>query len=162
MSHAGSWRAACGITIYFLAFHLEAHSVARGVTDPGVGSGALLDAFSGFVITVQITTIKRSRQLGFHSFGHGIKLKDLWHNRFQLPAAGHPFSKPEHFLRSIQKISSRFGTKPPVERPAWQRYSRCGTLRLCPACADSHVASEFSGYFRFRRGLAEIIRVTLF
>jgi hypothetical protein len=45
MSHAGSWRAACNITIHFLKVHLEARSVARGVTDPGVGSGALLAAF---------------------------------------------------------------------------------------------------------------------
>jgi hypothetical protein len=41
MSHAGSWRAACRTTIHFLPFHFEALSVARGVTDPGVGSGAL-------------------------------------------------------------------------------------------------------------------------
>ena len=41
MSHAGSWRAACSITIHFRWFHFEIYSVARGVTDPGVGSGAL-------------------------------------------------------------------------------------------------------------------------
>jgi hypothetical protein len=41
MSHAGSWRAACRTTIHFLWLHCEAHSVARGVTDPSVGSGAL-------------------------------------------------------------------------------------------------------------------------
>ena len=42
MSHAGSWRAACRTTIHLLWFHFEAPSVARGVTDPGVGSGVLL------------------------------------------------------------------------------------------------------------------------
>src|SRR5688572_6306011 len=42
MSHDGSWRAACHITIYFLWLHFETLSIARGVTDPGVGSGALL------------------------------------------------------------------------------------------------------------------------
>jgi hypothetical protein len=41
MSHAGSWRAACSLTINFLSLHFESHSIARGVTDPGVGSGAL-------------------------------------------------------------------------------------------------------------------------
>jgi hypothetical protein len=45
MSHAGSWRASCGITIHFQWFHFETPSVARGVTDPGVGSGALLARF---------------------------------------------------------------------------------------------------------------------
>ena len=45
MSHAGSWRAACNATKYVLSFHFENPSVARGVTDPSVGSGALL----GFV-----------------------------------------------------------------------------------------------------------------
>ncbi len=42
MSHAGSWRAACNPTICFPWFHLENPSVAHGVTDPGVDSGALL------------------------------------------------------------------------------------------------------------------------
>jgi hypothetical protein len=69
MSHDGSWRAACNNTIHFLWFHFETPSVARSVTDPGVGSGALLDAFSGFRITVQIATTKLWRWLGFHSFG---------------------------------------------------------------------------------------------
>src|SRR5688500_14242205 len=45
MSHDGSWRAACHITIYFLWLHFETLSIARGVTDPGVGSGALLARF---------------------------------------------------------------------------------------------------------------------
>jgi hypothetical protein len=42
MSHDGSWRAACRTTIHLLRFQSEVPSVARGVTDPGVGSGALL------------------------------------------------------------------------------------------------------------------------
>jgi hypothetical protein len=46
MSHDGSWRAACSITIHFLWFQIEAPLVARGVTAPVVGSGAL----SGFFI----------------------------------------------------------------------------------------------------------------
>jgi hypothetical protein len=41
MSHDGSWRASCRTTIHHLWFHFEAPSVARGVTDPSVGSGAL-------------------------------------------------------------------------------------------------------------------------
>jgi hypothetical protein len=75
------------MTINTLLFRFGHHESARGVTDPGVGSGALLDAFSGFRITVQIATTKQRRWLGFHSFGHDIKLKNLWHDRFQLPAA---------------------------------------------------------------------------
>ena len=46
MSHAGSWRAACSLTISISLFHFESPEVARGVTDPGVGSGALLGLFS--------------------------------------------------------------------------------------------------------------------
>ena len=41
MSHERSGRAA-SITIYVLKFHFEIREVARGVTDPAVGSGALL------------------------------------------------------------------------------------------------------------------------
>jgi hypothetical protein len=41
MSHDGSWRAACNTTNRFLPFHFGDQSVARGVTDPSVGSGAL-------------------------------------------------------------------------------------------------------------------------
>jgi hypothetical protein len=47
MSHAGSWRAACSNTIHFPWFHFETLSVARGVTDPSVGSGALLGRLGG-------------------------------------------------------------------------------------------------------------------
>jgi hypothetical protein len=42
MSHDGSWRAACSITVGILQFHFGHPEEARGVTDPGVGSGALL------------------------------------------------------------------------------------------------------------------------
>jgi hypothetical protein len=41
MSHDGSWRAACITTPHVPWLHFEAPSVARGVTDPSVGSGAL-------------------------------------------------------------------------------------------------------------------------
>ena len=47
MSHDGSWRAACRMTINTLLFRFGHHEVARGVTDPGVGSSALL---GGWVI----------------------------------------------------------------------------------------------------------------
>jgi hypothetical protein len=42
MSHDGIWRAACLNRFSIPSFHFEVHSVARGVTDVGVGSGALL------------------------------------------------------------------------------------------------------------------------
>ena len=42
MSHDGIWRAACLVTIKTTPFRFGIHKVARGVTDPGVGSGALL------------------------------------------------------------------------------------------------------------------------
>ena len=45
MSHDGSWRAACRIRISKLSFRFGHHEKARGVTDPGVGSGALLALF---------------------------------------------------------------------------------------------------------------------
>jgi hypothetical protein len=46
MSHDGTWRAACNVTTWILLFRCDHREVARGVTDPGVGSGALL-ALSG-------------------------------------------------------------------------------------------------------------------
>jgi len=46
MSHDGSWRAACLTRNWILILHFESPSVARGVTAPGVGSGALLAGFS--------------------------------------------------------------------------------------------------------------------
>jgi hypothetical protein len=46
MSHDGTWRAACNVTTWILLFRFDHREVARGVTDPGVGSGALL-ALSG-------------------------------------------------------------------------------------------------------------------
>ena len=45
MSHDGSWRAACLNRIWIRILHFEAPSVARGVTAPGVGSGALFGSF---------------------------------------------------------------------------------------------------------------------
>jgi hypothetical protein len=45
MSHDGSWRAACLIRNWILTLHFETPSVARGVTAPGVGSGALFGHF---------------------------------------------------------------------------------------------------------------------
>jgi len=45
MSHDDIWRAACLITISTARFHLETHKVARGVTDVGVGSGALFGVY---------------------------------------------------------------------------------------------------------------------
>ena len=54
MSHAGRRRAACGMTIRSLGFHSEIREIARGVTAPGVGSGALLGDFE-FSITTELT-----------------------------------------------------------------------------------------------------------
>jgi hypothetical protein len=45
MSHERSGRAACSITILGRMLHFETLSFARGVTDPLVGSGALLAGF---------------------------------------------------------------------------------------------------------------------
>src|SRR4051812_18233218 len=45
MSHAAGRRASCLTTIHILWFHFEILSEARGVTDGGVGSGALLGRF---------------------------------------------------------------------------------------------------------------------
>jgi hypothetical protein len=42
MSHDGIWRAACRIRLSIRLFHFGTHEIARGVTDVGVGSGALL------------------------------------------------------------------------------------------------------------------------
>ena len=46
MSHERSGRAACSITVLGLLLHFDVLSVARGVTDPLVGSGALLGIFA--------------------------------------------------------------------------------------------------------------------
>jgi hypothetical protein len=45
MSHDGSGHDSCLGSVDILWLHFEALSVARGVTDPGVGSGALLGLF---------------------------------------------------------------------------------------------------------------------
>src|SRR5262245_59329628 len=45
MSHDGSGRDSCRDTICIRGLHFEFPSVARGVTDPGVGSGALFGSF---------------------------------------------------------------------------------------------------------------------
>jgi hypothetical protein len=47
MSHDGIWRAACIITLRTPPFPFGTHKVARGVTDVGVGSGALLGSGAG-------------------------------------------------------------------------------------------------------------------
>ena len=74
MSHAGSWRAACSTTIRFLWFHFETHSAARGVTDPGVGSGALL----GFALvgTPLRLSIGRTRDSPQTAFSYGFTERD--------------------------------------------------------------------------------------
>ena len=58
MSHDGSWRAACLNRNWIRILHSESHSVARGVTAPGVGSGALLALFRGEDIS-DFTQLKR-------------------------------------------------------------------------------------------------------
>jgi hypothetical protein len=45
MSHAGSWRAACRVQLSSPSFRFGHREAARSVTDPGVGSGALLGRF---------------------------------------------------------------------------------------------------------------------
>ena len=45
MSHDSGRRAACLTANLILEFHFEFPSVARGVTDTGVGSGALFGSF---------------------------------------------------------------------------------------------------------------------
>jgi hypothetical protein len=57
MSHAGRWRAACRTTIYLLWFHVEAPSIARGVTDPSVGSGALFGKAETWMTGLKISEI---------------------------------------------------------------------------------------------------------
>jgi hypothetical protein len=48
MSHDGIWRAACLNRNWTMNLHFEVHAVARGVTDVGVGSGALLGGLGAF------------------------------------------------------------------------------------------------------------------
>src|SRR5688572_123399 len=54
MSHDGSWRAACMIQSWIRTIHFELPEVARGVTDPGVGSGTLLAHSCIHVITCEL------------------------------------------------------------------------------------------------------------
>jgi hypothetical protein len=56
MSHAGSWRAACRIRLSSLSFQFGDHENARSVTDPGVGSGALLDGSSVRLAAIKVRT----------------------------------------------------------------------------------------------------------
>ena len=50
MSHDGSWRAACSVTIQKPRFLFDVLEEARGVTDPGVGSGDLFGAAADWLI----------------------------------------------------------------------------------------------------------------
>jgi hypothetical protein len=50
MSHDGIWRAACLNRNWIRVLHFEKHEVACGVTDVGVGSGALLGRMAGIQI----------------------------------------------------------------------------------------------------------------
>ncbi len=52
MSHDRGRRAACGMTIWIMWFHIEIREIARGVTAMVVGSGALLGGF--FLITLNL------------------------------------------------------------------------------------------------------------
>jgi hypothetical protein len=63
MSHDGIWRAACKTTIHIPWFHFEVLSVARGVTDVGVGSGALLGRFSACVLEEESVHLGWRRQV---------------------------------------------------------------------------------------------------
>ena len=56
MSHASGWRAVCRSRFRIRFPNLEPHSVAHGVTDTGVGSGALLGLF--FLLRLGIDALK--------------------------------------------------------------------------------------------------------
>ena len=62
MSHDGSWRAACLIRCWIPILHSKVPSVARGVTAPGVGSGALLAAW--FFLTTKPVPMTSGRFAG--------------------------------------------------------------------------------------------------
>jgi hypothetical protein len=61
MSHDGSWRASCLTRNWIPILHLEVPSVARGVTAPGVGSGALLGRIASIRIRKKVRRSRRDR-----------------------------------------------------------------------------------------------------
>ena len=64
MSHDGIWRAACLNRDWILILHSETRHVARGVTDVGVGSGALLALSAIEKILPPITRLRSTLQYG--------------------------------------------------------------------------------------------------
>jgi hypothetical protein len=56
MSHAGSWRAACKVQISTPSFRFGHREEARSVTDPGVGSGALLGGSNIRLAVIKVQT----------------------------------------------------------------------------------------------------------
>jgi hypothetical protein len=79
MSHDGIWRAACLISIMTTRFRFGTHKVARGVTDVGVGSGALL---GGSTKTPEAFGLKAIEELMMRGFidrtDGGLRVREAW------------------------------------------------------------------------------------
>ena len=74
MSHDSGRRGACFATILIRCIHFEVPSLARGVTDTGVGSGALFDVFVATRSSANVTprTIVQTKS-GKGGFRIGVK-----------------------------------------------------------------------------------------
>jgi hypothetical protein len=99
MSHDGSWRAAGLITIRNPPLHFRTHKVARGVTDVGVGSGALLGGSTETPDACGRQAIEESKIRGFiDQWERRLCVREAWSMGRgggelllnKLPAAWHP------------------------------------------------------------------------
>jgi hypothetical protein len=99
MSHDGIWRAACLITSKTTPFRFGTHKVARGVTDVGVGSGALLGGSTKTPDACGLRAIEESKMQGFiDQTDGGLRVREAWSPRRdgrelllkKCPAAWHP------------------------------------------------------------------------
>jgi hypothetical protein len=85
MSHDGSWRAACLTRNGIRTLHLETPSVARGVTAPGVGSGALLGMGGAREVGLRLSIVRRVPELLIQINRRANKLpRDCGGNRVRL------------------------------------------------------------------------------
>jgi hypothetical protein len=76
MSHDGSWRAACDIKISIPPLRFDPHEEARSVTDPGVGSGALLGLLAWRLNSGLSKLCSRVGEGSPSSFGDSCQLAD--------------------------------------------------------------------------------------
>ena len=119
MSHACGRRDACRTTFWVLWFHFENPSIARGVTDIGVGSGALLGRFCRGRKWLGLKSMIMVNRLGASSLRWCCNLES--HLSFETETFLRLRSRAGHFLiaaTSRQRAAKTCGLSPHRDRIA--------------------------------------------